>query len=1001
MNRFLSLVLSSVLILLSPGFAPYQALAADIVEPGIARPISIETPVKSMGVAPIIDVRIQDVGTIPSLEVSPLSQQSLSANALGATAQTAAAAQTTASGSLPSLTASAETLPARAKAIRTLSADVNATLNNAGPIARSESGAAYETGNKLQSALSGERLFESPGSPTASAPENGSRVQAPMDASRAYLARPAGQEISDSAKALFSGGPNAPVPPGGGNNNGGGGNGGSGGERIPLAPRILTSLVAAAPILLAWPLIAGGSLLTGGLLAAASLGVAAMPWMGPATSKTVRSIPGFFIAGLGLATLAVGIPAAAGATITAGALASLGGWGMIRFARDPNKWKNQTSSELISTFFGSFAAVGGAALVLAHPAGLAFVGLRYLAIPFAFPLLAQLPGWIGETVSSPLQGAYLTIRDNARVFGAIHRDTVWFKRLSAYTEAAVKKPWNVVWLGLVVWLPVLTIEAAWQTIGFAWGLALSAARAIPMALWGLSHGLSSDSKASRFFGAWAETMFAVSKVRAFNRAETKLIPWANGQSKLQSVAAAVGIRALQLLWIPASAVLTLGAAVVAGPIAAFRALKQPAPQGGKSPDSLSLERDPLSENVPSVEKPRTVASTPGKLLATAIALVPAVLFGAPLVFGGAGLFAPLIAVMFLSIAAMPLMPESSKVPGWLRTLPASTLKIGGFFAAVGAARFVMSGLPVGPILALGVLAFGAGVGLARLIGKLQDGKTSSWQLESPEYIGGFVSALGVATAFSISLLGSGGSLYTGLMIGGGISSVFLLAFLPPAFWKGVGGALVGLPAAIKGVHKTLGFWGENDSFRDSLSAWYRHYTSKSGWYAIYFIAPWGAAAVLMLAEAVASAAIGLVFGAARVPANFAWSASYGAEQPGRFKLWGPDGKATRFFSGFARAWRSYSEGEVSRRVFDGLVGRLKPAMAERAATGRPTLKALGAFIASRFAQAAWLVYAALSVALGWIPALVAGVRNASGAKTKGPQGQDPDRPSDRIGIFGL
>lgn len=1000
-RRSLSAALVSALIVLSPGLAPYEAVAVEFSEGSTPGLTPGQTPVvpKSLELPAPLTINA-DAGAVDLVKTQQTDLGEALQNRTAAVGQTV---QVQTAPELAAQTRTAETsVQQTAKAVKTLSASVHQKLN-AADLKRADAAGSRDVVDQVQAELTGERILASGGS--LSPTDSVVRQPDAMTGGQGYLARPAGQEISDSARAMFK--PRSPAPPS--NNNGGDGSGGGsndgssgGGERIPIIPRVITSLFAAAPIVLAWPLIASGSLLVGGLVAAASLGVAAMPWMSASTAKAVRSAPGVLIVGLGLATIVAGVPALAGWTIASGAVTALGGWGMIRFARDPKKWEYRSSGELIATFFGSFAAVGGAALAVAYPpAGLIVVGSRVLATGFTLPLLAQLPGWIGETIAAPVHGAYVTFRDSFRVFGAIRRDTVWFKKLSAYTEAAVKKPWNVVWLGLVVWLPILAVEAVWQAIGAVWALALTAARAVPMALWGMSHGLSRESKAAQYFGAWNDVLFSVQKVKVLNPVESKLTPFANGPSRLKSFLAVSAIRIMQLLWVPVSGVLTIGA-LIAGPFLALKALKNPVPEGGVSPDSLRLETDPLPGKVPSVETPKTVASTPGKLLATAIALVPALLIGLPLVIGGSGLFALVLAPMYLSIALMPLMPESDRIPAWLRTVPASTLKIAGFFAALGAARYFFTGLPVGPVLVMGLVAFGAGIGLARLIAKLQDKETKSWQLEDAQYIGGFVSAIGTSMALGIALQGLGGALFGTLMIAGGISSVFLLAFLPAAFWRGVGAALIGIPSGIRPVHKVVGYWGESDSFWRSLKDWFRFYTRKNGWNAIYFIVPWGAAALLMIAQAATSTVFGLAAGAIRAPINFAWSASYYSESP-RKKWLGRDGKVTRFFSGLARFWQSWSTGKDSQeKVFGFLTGWLRGALAEKsAATSRPTLKATLALLLALVLKAVWLVYAAAALALGWIPAIVAGFLNARGGKTKDPNGADPDRPSDRIGIFGL
>jgi len=161
----------------------------------------------------------------------------------------------------------------------------------------------------------------------------------------------------------------------------------------------------------------------------------------------------------------------------------------------------------------------------------------------------------------------------------------------------------------------------------------------------------------------------------------------------------------------------------------------------------------------------------------------------------------------------------------------------------------------------------------------------------------------------------------------------------------------------------------------------------------------------------------------RAPAMWLWGAAYEKN---------PDGRITRFLAGLNKTSYSLMEGSKAE-VFDKNTDSLKKAMDEKdPVTGRPTLKAAGAFVLLRFLQAAWLLPSAAiaSLALGfllpaaWLPAgllfaalrgfglllgiafsggsVFGGIQNAWGAKIAPEKGQaDPDSPAGVVGTFRL
>ena len=151
---------------------------------------------------------------------------------------------------------------------------------------------------------------------------------------------------------------------------------------------------------------------------------------------------------------------------------------------------------------------------------------------------------------------------------------------------------------------------------------------------------------------------------------------------------------------------------------------------------------------------------------------------------------------------------------------------------------------------------------------------------------------------------------------------------------------------------------------------------------------------------------GLAVGLVKAPIHWGWGAAYDAS---------PDGRFTRFVSGFARALGRYTE-RSKKAFFDPLVQQMGIVRAMDGAkyigtreewTGepydyhRPTLGAALAFLAARFLQVAWLLGIVLVNVIPFVPlyALYEGVQNARGEKQKpGPYDgwrPDPDRPGSR------
>jgi hypothetical protein len=996
-RRALAALISASLIVLSPGLAPYAAAGQQFSSragassaPQAAPAVSVKTlalPAFSGAAAPLgLQTGLDTSVALPSAAV-PAAAAAASLPAAGAagaaaakpvSAPSSAAAAPLTKAVLPSAQPAGAAQSAARAQLSAVGAQIGRTLQNAGDLSRAEPASAHAAGAQVQDLLSGSRSSSYNDSvPVAAAADMSALGGGP---SLSY-AKPAGRDsIVDAAEAYFGGAPNVPAPPsnnntGGNDNNGnnGGNGGGQAPKKAPLVPRILSAVLALAPAaLIGWPLVAGGSLIAGSLVVLGSVGVAALPFMSERTPAFARSLPGFVIVALGVTTLAGGLSTGALA-LSMGAVVALGGWGFVRFARTTGR-KYDSPEDLIAAFFGSLAAVTGAGLALLHPAGLIATVLTVAAYPTTLALYMYLPGWVGASLESVMRGIDVSVRDSHKVLSSVRHDTVLANRLQAYTRASLKaSPWNAVWLGLLVWLPVVVVEGASSLIGVVHGLALGVVRAPVMLLWGAAHKIAPQSAATRFFAGWARSSYFINKPVMFNAFEAPLLKYANSKSRVVSVLGALGIRFLQAGYLLSSAFWT-PLTVAFGWIDGIREAAKPNDDKRHDPDSLSLGSDPFPSQVPSEDDPTATVAWPGKLMATAIGLSPLALLGSPLL--GAGVLGWGMIAAIATIGLMPVMPKSAALSAGIRRLPGTILSMTGLFAALGAARYALIGLPTGWILGLGVLAFMGGIGLRALIDKLRDSKTSVWQLDEPEYIGGFVSALAMAAALGAAMLGVTGPLMLGLGIGAAVLSPLLLYHLPTALWSGVGAALLGLFSPIRKIWDVMGFWRDDAQFNRNLNAWYRYWTGQSGWYAAMFLVPWALTLVSYAVEAALSLGVGLIVGVSRIPANFAWGWAYEKQY---------DGKSARFWTGFNRFLSDSIEGSKKTR-FDPLVSKLIPAMdAKNAVSSRPTLGALLALSAARLAQLGWLAYVLLATAVSpvlWLFAISAGKKSDKASRPR-------------------
>jgi len=993
-KSLLSITLSAALIALSPGFAAYEAVAAQVAAPVRASGQNSVAPIVSLGslpmgspmsasLTPSMDLKLTGsltVGAAPSVKTTVLGQAAMPAlqiSVIGAPAkaQVLPALERSAAGTV-SLTPAASAPVSRK--IFGLSQQVGAELEAAGDISGAGAEAASGVGMRLESILT-----ETPAA--SSAEGEFSPVADPMAdlAVGSQLARPAGQEISEAAQSYYGKGettvvrsiPDMPDQNPGPR------------KTQPLLPRLMASGLALLPAaLLGWPLLAGGSLVAGGAMVLASVLLAVLPFMGERTPVAARMAPGVALLGLGALALASG-------SIWMGALVTLGGWGLMRYGRSPKDGQDFESEKTLTAFFGALGATAGAGLALLSPAGWIATGLIALAYPVAALLLMHLPSWVGHGMVAAFSGVFENIRGLDRVESSLRRDTGIYERLKAYTSGQLKQSlWNAVWLA-GIWVPVWLSQLVQWGLAASGGVVIGAMHAPIMFLWGAAHELKADSKPAKFFAAWAHFMFdnaAGAKKSLFNRIQAPLLAYAASRNKLVSLPAVAGIRGLQWLWL-AYAVAGTPVLAAVGFFRAFGKVNEPYADASHDPSSLKVDRDDRPGNGPAPEEPEqpgqpSKGSLFPRLLASGIALVPAYFLGLPLLASAGPVIAGVYLAAALGLAALPFMPANTpklirQAPGWVMAamglgmfyfLPVLPFGLAGFMALAKTNAFWMS-----------ALSAAGGWGLARYLGKAATEGGSRYSVDDPEYIGAFFGAAAAVAGLGVVLTGMAGllpSVVSGLAY---LTSPLLLMHLPKSVFTGLGAVFYRLWSSVRNSYDLFGFWERDTKFTDNLKAQSRYWLDKSVWNGSWLSAIWTPLWLSQLAEFVLAGAVGLAVGVVRAPLNFLWGLSYELS---------PKSPATRFFSGMARTWESMVEGESSKGFFRIYSRGLLKAMDEKSASpsGRPTLKASTAFLLFRLGQALYLLKLALLLPVGLVVGLGTGAYNAFKGSGE-DRGDDPFR----------
>jgi hypothetical protein len=982
----ISVVLSFALIALSPGFAAYEAAAATMTS---AAGVQGQT-----GVAPITNLNTLSIGTSLGSSLTPAQNLrlsgSLSAGIAPAVKVGVAAAPASPVSQIPSLATPLQSLKATplgpsslkaqavlhspegtpvAQKLTGMSQQVADTLKEAGSISKSGAETASGVGSRIEAIMTG--------APAASYDDGGFAGAAQMMGdleTGMQLARPAGQEISQAAQAYYSqnetkvarGLPEMkdqnPLPK----------------KQSPFWPKVVASGMALLPgIFLGIPALGVAPLLGtvaavlwGGSLILSSLTLAALPFMGPNTPKAVRVLPGAALVVTGLVGIFTGAP-------VIGALAALGGWGLIRYGKSPLEDNDYDSGKSLTAFFGGLAAVAGVGLALLSPPGWFAAGLTYLAYPISALLLMHLPSWVGYGMTAAFRSVFESVAGIERVESSMRRDTNVYDRLKAYTKAQMRQSmWNAVWLA-GIWVPVWLSQLVQWALSLAVGTAVGAMQSPVMFLWGASHELKADSKPTKFFSAWARFMFdnvQNAKKTLFNRVQAPLLPYVNSQNKFVSLPAALGLRLLQWLWLGYA----LAATPVLGVMGLFRAFGKTAEAyepAEHDPAKLRVSHDDEAGAPTDPDQPEEPGQ-PGKsnlmprIIATGLALLPAYFFGLPLLTAAGPVIGGAYLAVTLSLAALPFVPANA--PKLVRQVP-------GFLLA-GLGLGMLYFLPIAPFgltaaLALlktnalwtAALAIVGGWGLTRYLGKTVDeeGKTV-YSVDDPEYIGAFFAAAAAASAAGVLLAGLAGWLPIGISALAYLTSPLLLMHLPRWVFSGFGSVFEGMWKSFKDSSRFVNLWERETDFYRNLKHHADHWLDKSVWNGSWLSVIWVPMGVMMLADLAVSVALGLAWGLARAPFRYAEGALDRAF---------PGSAAARFFATLNGTWADLVEGKSARDYF---VNRraavfIKGASEKTGVSGRPTVAAAFHFLMLRLGQ---LFFLAVQLGLGTAVMFLVGLGRA-------------------------
>ncbi|MCX5796035.1 MAG: hypothetical protein NTY77_11120 [Elusimicrobia bacterium] len=514
-----------------------------------------------------------------------------------------------------------------------------------------------------------------------------------------------------------------------------------------IMPRLIAAGLALLPVyFLGLPLLAAAGPLVGGVYLAATLSLAALPFVPAKTPKLVRQLPGFLLAAMGLGMLyltpvlpfsLLGLLALAKTNaFWMAALSIVGGWGLTRYLGKALAEGKSTYSvddpEYIGAFFAAVAAAAGVGIVLTGLAGLLPLSVTVLAYLTSPLLLMHLPRWVFSGFASVFEGLWTSFKDSYRLVSVWDRETDFYRNLSHHARYWLDKSvWNGSWLS-VIWVPMGLMMLADLAVSAALALVWGTLRAPFNYAKGAIDEAYPKSAAARFFSgflkAWEEHTEGKATKESFLALAEPLLKGASDKTAVSgrpTLAAAASFLGLRLAQLALLTVLLLGTPLMALFSAArgvSDALKgEPPAQPPAAPASQALAASQRSS-----ESGRANPALLGTLAALGLALLAGVGVNAALalltgtLFGAVAIGAGLAALAAAAILAFNTIGTGRGQPLW-KDIMAGVLGLAGVFGVGAGVQALVVSLTlaaagyavVGILAAIGLVAVLKGLGKTR------------------------------------------------------------------------------------------------------------------------------------------------------------------------------------------------------------------------------------------------------------------------------------------------
>ncbi|MBI5208684.1 MAG: hypothetical protein HY927_01770 [Elusimicrobia bacterium] len=340
------------------------------------------------------------------------------------------------------------------------------------------------------------------------------------------------------------------------------------------------------------------------------------------------------------------------------------------------------------------------------------------------------------------------------------------------------------------------------------------------------------------------------------------------------------------------------------------------------------------------QPPATKQPLAPRLIASALALLPAALLGWPLVAAGA-LYAG-VGVMASSalLAALPFMGEGT--PKYVHALPgAALLGLGGLTLA--------GAILGGGGLAVGILAALGGWGLIRY----GTGKSVEDRSDNGAALSAYFGGIGAVTGAALVLSGATGLVATAFLVLSYPAAALLLMHLPSWVGMGITNVFTSAVKSLRGTSRVMAAAWNDTPLVDRLKKFSERYLEASKWNAVWLAGLWIPVWVLMAADWAGTLVVGLGLAAVQAPVMFLWGASHKISRES-----GP----TKFFAAWAHFMFDNLQG-AKKAFFNPVEKRLAGLAASKSkAVSLPAT--LGIYAASWLAAAASLLAAPLMLVAG-------------------------------------